>query len=171
MIAIYKDTNTINANKKITAVNELENLAEEYPEQLIIEKTDTLDVELLENEAHNENRLKKSDDYIESFGVAVLGHSRVGHSIVGSKSDDLIFTEILKIIFGQKLRNEYSKQEIKDAMHIMTTIRYGGTYFITYDKKILNKSDKLFGRFNSTIICTPEDCLVKVKKRLNLPGI
>lgn len=168
MIAIYKDTNTINANLKDEAVNELEELAEKYPENLMFEKTDTLDTELLENPHHNAGRLKKSDQYIESFGVAVLGHSRLGHTVVGSEADDKNFAEILEILFGKKQRSGYTKQEIRDAMHMMTTVRYGGNYLITYDKKLLSKSEQLFNRFNATIICTPSDCLTKVKHRLSL---
>ncbi len=142
MIAIYKDTNTINTNLKDVAVNALEALAEKYPENLMFEKTDTLDTELLENKKHNTERLKKSDGYIESFGVAVLGHSRLGHSVVGSESDDKIFSEILEVLFGKKQRSSYTRQEIRDAMHVMTTIRYGGNYLITYDKKLLAKSER-----------------------------
>lgn len=168
MIAIYKDTNTINANLKDSAVNALEELAERYPEKLMFEKTDTLDTELLENPHHNAGRLKKSDQYIESFGVAVLGHSRLGHTVVGSEADDIMFTDILKILFGKKQRSSYTKQEIRDAMHVMTTVRYGGNYLITYDKKLLDKSGQLFNRFNATIICNPNDCLMKVKQRLSV---
>lgn len=168
MIAIYKDTNTINANLKDVEVNALEELAEKYYKNLMFEKTDTLDTELLENSEHNAARLKKSDQYIESFGVAVLGHSRLGHTVVGSEADDEIFSEILEILFDKKQRNGYTKQEIRDAMHVMTTIRYGGNYLITYDKKLLAQSKQLFNRFNATIICTPSDCLIKVKQRLSL---
>ena len=166
MIAIYKDTNTINANLNDPAINELEILVEKYPKYLMFEKTDTLDTELLENSHHNARRLKKSDQYIESFGVAVLGHSRVGHSIIGSDADDKRFSEVLEILFGKKLRSNYAIQEIRDAMHVMTTIRYGGNYLITYDKKLLEKSQQIFSRFNSTLICNPNECLEKVKKRL-----
>lgn len=168
MIAVYKDTNTINANLQDSAVNALEELAEQYPDNLMFEKTDTLDTELLENPQHNVGRLKKSDQYIESFGVAVLGHSRLGHTVVGSEEDDKMFSEILGILFGKKQRSSYTRQEIRDAMHVMTTIRYGGNYLITYDKKLLAQSKKLFNRFNATIICTPSDCLMKVKQRLSL---
>lgn len=168
MISIYKDTNTVNANLNDTAINELEKLAELYPDNLMFEKTDTLDTELSENPPYNAARLKKSDGYIESYGVAVLGHSRLGHSLLGNELDEKQFSEILEIIFGKKVRSSYTKQEIRDAMHIMTTIRYGGNYLITYDKKLLAKSEQLFKRFNSTIICTPGDCLIKVKPRLSL---
>ena len=57
---------------------------------------------------------------------------------------------------------------MRDAMHVMTAIRYGGTYFITSDKKVLQSSEQILNRFNATIICNPEDCLAKVKNSLGL---
>lgn len=168
MISIYKDTNTINANHKNNAINELEELTEIYPDKVMIEKTDALDTELLQSPRHNSSRLSKSDQYIESFGSAILGHSRLGHSVIGSDADEKNFSVVLNILFGERSRSSYTKQEIRDAMHVMTAIRYGGIYFITYDKKLLEKSNDLFRRFNSTIISTPETCLTKVKSRLKV---
>lgn len=171
MIAIYKDTNTINARGLIIAINELEELAEKYPNHLMFEKTDTLDTELLQNPTKNSERLKKSSNYIESFGLAVLGHSRLGSSVVGTDEEDKQFGEILKIIFGEKKRNEYNKNEIRDGMHVMTTMRYGGNYFITNDRKLLDKSKELFQLNNVTIVCSPEACLARVKDRLKVLGV
>lgn len=166
MISVYKDTNTINSKQQDQFINEIEELAKKYPEDLIIEKTDTLDTELLQNPTHNADRLKKSDDYIESMGSFILGHSRLAHSILGTKKEDQEFSEILEIIFGKKQRADYTKQEIRDAMHVMTAIKYGGNYLITSDKKLLNSSSKIQTRFNSTIISTVEQALPKIKEKL-----
>lgn len=171
MISAYIDTNTINSRQNDPFINQIEELTEKYSDNLIIEKTDTLDTELSENSKYNSNRLKKSSNYIESYGIAVLGHSRLGHTVLGSKVDREMFSEILEIIFGKKLQSEYTKQEIRDAMHVMTTIRYGGTYFITNDRIVLNSSDKLKNRYNSVIICTPKEALEKIKLRFKTLGI
>lgn len=168
MISVYKDTNSINSKQQDQWVNEIEELAEKYPDYLIIEKADTLDTELLENPSYNADRLKKSDGYIESYGLAVLGHSRLGPSVLGTEKEDQEFSEILEIIFGKKQRSEYTKQEIRDAMHVMTAIRYGGTYLITNDKKMILSSDKLFKRFNSTKISSPIEALQMIKQRIKL---
>lgn len=171
MISVYKDTNTINSKGKDNFVNQIELLAEKYPDNLIIEKTDTLDTELLQNQIHNAERLKKSDNYIESYGPFVLGHSRLNHSVLGNNNDDKELVEILEIIFGAKSRNQYIKQEIRDAMHILTAERHGGKYFITTDKKLLKSSDKIFARFSSIIICTPENCLIKIMDKFKVLGL
>lgn len=168
MIAIYKDTNTINSLKNNNAINSIERLAEDFPDQIIIEKTDVLDTELEQNYKKNANRLKKSSTYIESFGIAVVGHSRLGHCIVASDKEDKEIEDILSICFNKKPRRNYSKKEMRDAMHIHTAIRYGGTYFITYDKKLIDASNKILERFNSTRICIPEACLDLIYEKLKL---
>lgn len=168
MISVYIDTNAINSRQNDAAINEIEELADKFPDYLIIEKTDTLDTELLEDKSYNVGRLKKSSNYIESHGLAVLGQSRLGHSVLGTTKEDLEFGEILEIIFGKKNRDKYTKQELRDAMHIMTAIRYGGNYLITNDKKMILSSDKISKRFNSTIITIPVEALLKIKQRIKL---
>jgi predicted nucleic acid-binding protein len=165
MITIYLDTNCINANQVIPAVNELEKLYEQG--KIDIEKTDTLDTELQGNPHGNAKRLQKSLNYIESYGPAVFGHSRWDYSVFGSQTDAQKLDRMLEMLWGKKGRSQYSKQQIRDAMHISTAARYGGNYFITNDKELLNKSKEI-KQNDQIIVCSPENCLNSVKKTLEI---
>lgn len=124
-ILIYIDTNCINSKKKIEPLNELEKLHEE--EKIMIEKTSVLDTELQENSAYNAQRLKKSQGYIESYEAGNWDNSRWDHALWATDQDDKDLTRILDILWGRKVRTAYTKQEMRDAIHISTAARYGGT--------------------------------------------
>lgn len=168
MIAIYKDTNTLNEESDNRAINELEKLVVEYPDEISIDKTSVMDTELKKNASKNAKRLHKSSEYIESYEVAVLNVSRLGYGVLGSGQDDQELTDILSIIFGEKPRSSYKQNDLRDALHIHTVIRHGGSYFITYDKKLLRRSKEIKERFNSIIICKPEKCLELVLARIKV---
>ncbi len=159
-ISVYIDTNCINARQKDHSINDLENLFRE--QKILIEKTDTLDTELQEGYIKG---LKKSNNYIESFGGAVWGHSGWDHSQWADDADERRLTRILKILWGQKNRSYYSKSEIRDAMHIATAARYGDTYFITNEKALLKHHNVIYSEFSIRIL-NPRDCLDAVLKRL-----
>lgn len=164
MISVYIDTNCINARQNNPFINELEKLFEE--EMILIEKTDTLDTELGRGAGYPKGQ-KKSMSYIESYGPAVVGFSRLGSSIVGSDEDDMRLGKILEILWGKKIRSTYTSSEMSDSMHIATAARYGGTYFITNEYKLLVKLKEIKKEFGIEI-CTPKDCLEKIKKRIKL---
>ncbi|HVZ12291.1 MAG TPA: hypothetical protein VG965_04650 [Patescibacteria group bacterium] len=164
MISVYIDTNCINARQDNTAINELEKLY--HDDMLLIEKSDTLDTELSHGSGYPKGQ-KKSLDYIESYGPAVVGLSRVGSSIVGSEEDDKRLSKVLEILWGKKIRSAYSMQDMGDAMHITTAARYGGNYFVTNEKRLLKKSKEIKDEFGIEV-CTPEDCLDKVLKRIKV---
>lgn len=164
MISVYIDTNCINARQNNSAINQLEKLYED--ELILIEKTDTLETELGRKNGYPEGQ-KKSMNYIESYGPAVLGLSRVGSSIVGSEAADNSLGRMLEILWGKKMRSSYSSSEMGDAMHISTSARYGGTYFVTNERALLMKSDEIKAEFG-IIVCNPEGCLEMVKARIKL---
>lgn len=164
MISVYIDTNCINARQNSSALNELEKLYEEG--LILIEKTDTLDTELARGTGYPQGQ-KKSMNYIESYGPVVLGYSRIGSSILGSDEDDKRFSKILEILWGKKIRSMYTSSEIGDAMHIATAARYGGTYFITNENRLLIKSQEIKNELNIEI-CRPEDCIERIKKRIKI---
>ena len=162
MISVYIDTNCINAKQNIDALNELEQLYNDG--KILIKKTDTLDTELKEGGGYHKG-LKKSLNYIESYGPAVIDHSRLDFSIVGDDGDDERLSKVLSILWGIKARANYSKREIRDAMHVSTAIRYGGTYFVTQEKAVLAKAEEIKKEFG-IVICNPVSCLSLVKEYL-----
>lgn len=163
-ILVYLDTSCVNAKQKIVAMNKLERLNDE--EKIMVEITDTFETELRSGKGYPRG-LAKVTSYIFSEGPAVIGHSRVGSCIVGSEEDDKRLSRILELLFGKKLRKEYFSNEIRDAMHVSTAIHYGGTYFITLDKKVLKAFKKVKREFQ-IVITTPEECLRQIKTKLNL---
>src|SRR4030043_2027128 len=164
MISVYIDTNCINARQKDPSLNQLEELYEQ--EKILIEKTDVLDTELQENKGYPLGQ-RKSMQYVESFGPGVVDHSRVGSSIVGDADDDIRLTRVLTLLWGQKRRNEYTKEEIRDAMHISTAVRYGGTYFVTTEKGLLKKAE-VVGKEFGIKLRDPERGLHEVGQRLKI---
>lgn len=161
-ILVYLDTSCVNANRKIKALNELDRLKDEG--KVLVEVTDTFETELRDGKGYPRG-LRKALDYIFSEGPAVVNHSRLNSCIIGSGEDERRLIKVLGVLFGAKPLREYTKNEIRDAMHISTAIRYGGTYFVTLDKKVLNMSDGIRSEFQ-IIIANPENCLKQVKKRL-----
>lgn len=169
IISLFKDTNTINSKCKLESVSKLEGIAANHPDFLIIEKADALDTELLQNEEKNSKRLLKSANYIESYGIGVVGYSRLGSCVMATANEERELDEILKILFGDKGNKlNYNRTEILDAMHIHTAIKYGATHFITNDKQLLAKSKEIKQRFNSTLITKPEQCLEAIIKKMNI---
>lgn len=168
MIAIYKDTNTINEDSDNLAINALEQLVKDTNGEVSIEITSVLNTELSKDPEKNKDRIKKAEEYIYTYEVAVLGESQLGSSVVGSDRDNIEYGDILSIIFGDKPRANYKSNDRRDALHIHTAIRGGGRYFITYDKKLLRKSMEIEERFHSVIICTPERCLELVLERIKV---
>jgi len=154
-ISVYIDTNCINARNSIPGMNKLEQLYEE--DKILIEKTDTLDTEL------HKKGLEKPSNYIENYGVGVVGHSRVGSCVVGSQKDELQFQDILNKLWGKKEKSKYTRQQIRDAMHISTAKRYGADFFVTQDKTLIEKSKEL-----NLLICTPEQCLEILNKKYGI---
>lgn len=161
--SVYIDTNCINANQKDKAINHLEKLYGE--DKILIETTDTLETEFNEGKGYPKGKLKASNSYIYSYGPAVVGHSRIGFSIVGTDEDDKRLGKVLSIIFGQKNRKDYDRNEIRDCMHISTAIRYGGTHFVTYDKALLDKSEAIKNEFGIKIK-KPADALKEILDRI-----
>ncbi len=158
MKTITIDTNVINARGKLDAMNKLEALAQQG--KVVIYKTDVLDTEM--QDSYNPGLLK-AKGYTEDVGIFIVGHSRVGHTKLSSDEDGAYLEEILTLLFGKKQRSEYSKQEIRDAMNLLTHKSKGRDYFVTKDTGILKcrlDIEKELG----VIVCTPEYCLTMIEE-------
>lgn len=162
MILIYLDTNCINAREKDTCLNELEQLNREGI--IEIRKTDVLDTELQEGKGYLLG-LSKSYKFREDLGAGVFDSSRFGHAVFGNEDDSIRLTRLLNIIFGNKDRSKYKKNEIRDAMHISTSVKHKGDFFITNERRILSAS-KIIEREFGLKVRNPQECLKEVKKLL-----
>lgn len=161
-MTVYIDTNCINARSNNNYLNNLELLRIEG--KITIGKTDTLDTELQKGNGYPQG-LNKSSNYIEAQGTFVLGSSRLGASVLGTSIDQLNLSKMLEILWGKKDISAYSENQIRDAMHITTSSKHGGTFFTTDETTLLSKADLIEREFNIKVR-SPQQCLIEVKKKL-----
>ncbi len=113
-ITITIDTNLINAKEKDPVLNKIEQFMQER--KIKIFKTDAMDTEM--QDGNYVSGLVKSSKFSEDIGTGVWDHSRGDHALWGVADDDILFGQILEVLFGKKDRQRYIKNEIKDAMHL-----------------------------------------------------
>ena len=127
-----------------------------------LRRTDAMDTELAAAPEEKWAALTEaSAAYAESLGPMVLDHSRLDHSVLGSDEDvardDLVFSTL----FPGADRATCRKNHIRDAMHVATAIRYGGRAFVTKERKLLNKSDRIAELFQGFRIWSPAQALAE----------
>jgi hypothetical protein len=154
---IVIDTNVINARQGIEAMNEIERLAEAG--WIRIYKTDVLDTEMA---GHYRRGTEKAALYEEDVGVGVWGLSRWGHSVWASKDDARRLTATLALLFGEKEKGEYARNDVADAMHLITAARHGREYFVTAERKLLNCAEGVF-ELLGVKVRDPNDCLREIR--------
>lgn len=132
-----------------------------------IQKTDTLDTELMgkQDAVVREELLCQSRPFAESVGPLVLSHSRNGHVQLANPNDARRIGELFKILFPGSSRERPNLQSLRDTMHIATAIKYCGDAFITREKRLLNKSDRVFEAHQLRIL-TPEEAMAVARLRI-----
>lgn len=110
-----------------------------------LQRTDVMDTELSgkADPVERAQLLDRSSQYAESIGPAIVGHSRIGHCVVGGDEDDERLADVFRILFPNVEPGSARKQHSRDAMHISTAIRYAGSGYVTNERKLLNKSEKI----------------------------
>lgn len=159
-VLVVLDSNCIYAQKENEAVAELKRLYK--AESILLEKTDVMDTEFQEGKGYPLG-LKESSHLIEMCGFGVVGHSRLNHCIVGNEKEEKIFKFLLQLVWGTENPRQPSKQEVRDVMHIHTSIYYGATHFVTEDNELISKSNKIFEKFGLKVM-TPLECLNDIRK-------
>jgi hypothetical protein len=134
-------------------------------------RTDTVDTELadVKDPVKRAELLEESGTYVESFGPAVFDHSRLDHAVFAGEEDTDRIDAVYAILFPGSDRRDSStgraRRKLRDAMHIATAIRYGGTLFVTRDlEDLVSKSDAIAAAFNGFRIMTPERALAFVQR-------
>lgn len=87
----------------------------------------------------------------ESFGPLTPNHSRLDSCVLGSDDDTARLAIIHRILKPGKQPDQLGDNDFRDGMQINTTIRYGGSYFVTRDKNILSSSRALHEAFGLTV--------------------
>jgi hypothetical protein len=86
------------------------------------------------------------------------------HSVLGSDVDDARIDAVLRILRPNALRSTATKNDLRDAMHVATAIRYGASHFVTSDKNILRRKAKLREAFDWFTVLTPTDAVALVRR-------
>jgi hypothetical protein len=109
--------------------------------------------------------------YAEYHGPVVLGHSRLGSTVLGSAED----RERLERVFAALVPGTDFKsartQDVRDAMNVATAIRYGTNGFITRDgigkdRGILHGAYAIRAAFDDFSILSPEQALAFVDRMM-----
>ncbi len=107
--------------------------------------------------------------FVELLGPAVVGHSRVDASVVGSAADEQRLAEVLEALFpGSSLppTSRTAEHNLRDAMHVATAIRYGLNGFLTRDRRVSDGAERIRERFDGFTVGSPESVLPYVERRL-----
>jgi hypothetical protein len=130
--------------KKPSDYFELEQLRNQY--RVVLAKTDVVDTELdpTKNVVSGDSFFE-SIDLLELHGPMVFGHSRLGHSVFASEEDVIRFESIKSIVKVSETSEQKGTHDLRDAMHIATSIKYGYSGLITGDKRLL-KLDQTFSQ-------------------------
>ena len=112
--------------------------------RVVLAKTDVVDTEL----DPNKNvvlcgSFLASIDLLELHGPMVIDNSRSGHSVIASEEDAIRLERVKTLIKVREASERNKKHDVRDAMHLATSIRYGFSGLITGDHRLL-KLDKKF---------------------------
>lgn len=141
-----------------------------------LQRTDTVDTELSSaNDEKRDHLLAQSQSFVESFGPLVLDHSRLDHAVLGSDEDSARLHLACDVLWDRS--EGLSKNNLRDAMHVSTAVRYGANGLVTRDKRLLKRADAIRAAFDGFLLVTPETAF-RVALRLRaratvraLPGL
>ena len=121
--------------------------------RVFLAKTDVVDTELdPDRNVMVGNHFLASIKFLELHGPAVLDNSRLNHSVVASDDDVQRFNRIKEIVGSRSRLERRAKHDLRDAMHISTSIRYCYDGFITRDKRLLRLHDQFLREFGFRIM-------------------
>ena len=121
--------------------------------RVMLAKTDVVDTERAPPGRSSEfHKFISEIDLLELHGVAVFGHSRIGHSVFGSRDDETLLQEIAALVSAGRRSNRNKVNDLRDAMHISTAIRYKWDGFITGDKRLLRLDRTIQTKFGLRVV-------------------
>jgi hypothetical protein len=111
-------------------------------------KSDTVDTERTEGQSGTvaAGRIEETAGVIEVLGPAIVGHSRVGHSVWAGEEDGERIDLVVAALFPNGNRhgqNQTDRHNLRDAMHVATAIRYGWDGFVTTDHAVLAAAQRV----------------------------
>lgn len=99
-----------------------------------------------------------------AHGPLVLDHSQLDMSVLGSQEDGDRIQRVYALLWPNNRFADDANQatatgrtRFRDALHVATAIRYGGTGFVTEDGKLLASVDRVAGQFDGFRIVPIDD--------------
>jgi len=154
-ITLTIDSNCINAKESCPYMKKIEELAKRG--QIKIYITSIMETEFLKGKGYKQG-IDKSKNYSADTEVGVWGHSRWGSALYEDKDDSNNLEKIKKILFPKI--EILTDRQIKDCMHLQTTIKYNREYFITNDKNFLKKKETIKEKLGAKIYSPEEFCKI-----------
>jgi hypothetical protein len=144
---------------------ELKTLYEQF--RVFLAKTDVVDTEL--DPEKNEmvgGHFLASIKFLELQGPVVLDNSRLNHTVLANDEDVQRLDQVKEIIGIRTVSERKAKHDLRDAMHVATSIRYGYDGFITRDKRLEKHNDQFFHEFGFRIM-NVDDAVTHVKNLID----
>jgi hypothetical protein len=155
------DTNFI--NDPTPAVRQLRALNDDGT--VYLSRTDTLGTELARAKGERGVALRAlADEHVEHRGPIVRGVSRWDTSVWPTADDEARLDRVFAVCFPGSHRDADRSNNLRDAMHIATSIRYGAQGFITRDKRILRRAVNMRTAFDAFVVTDPEGALEIVER-------
>lgn len=148
---VLDTSDVIEWNKFPSEYQELETLYGQC--RVFLAKTDVVDAEL--DPGKNDmvgNHFLASMNFLELHGPVVLDHSRLDHSLLASEADIQRLDRVKEIVGVRTSRERNASHDLRDAMHIATSIRYGYDGFVTGEKRLINRNDRFLSEYGFRIM-------------------
>jgi len=124
--------------------------------RVVLAKTDVVDTELDPDKNFVLGGVfLASIDLLELHGPMVFDNSRLGHSVFASEEDVIRLDRVKTLIRVREASTRNNKHDVRDAMHLATSIRYGFSGFITGDDRLLKLDQKFSHEFGFRIFDAP----------------
>ncbi len=109
--------------------------------------------------------LTLAGDYVEQLGPAVWGHSRWGSAVWAGAEDEERLDKAFSVMFPGSDRSQANSNNLRDAMHVATAVRYGMNGLVTRnDRGLLRKSAEIADAFDGFVVATPEQVVEIVER-------
>ncbi|ACU74370.1 hypothetical protein Caci_5511 [Catenulispora acidiphila DSM 44928] len=171
-VQYYLDSNVlIDFLDNTQTPSDISNLLRFWTEGWIgLARTDVVDTERTDGQDDETvaRRLAETADFPETYGPAVWGHSRWDRSYYATGEDEMRLNAVFAMLFPGKDRNAANKNDLRDAMHVSTAIRYAGYAFVTSDIKLVKKDSVIQNLSGSAgmRIWTPTQALSETRSRV-----
>lgn len=159
-LTLHFDTNIIGDAAPATA--ELWRCREEG--WICIQKGDALDDELStrKDPDHRAELLAESEPLAESYGVLVVGSSKLGRAVLAAEDEVGTFEAVKQLLFPNKAR--LKDRDIRDVRHVHTALKYQADILVTRDG--YRRQREAFRAVFPMDLLTPEEALAVVCERI-----